>query len=84
MISRTALERPTKAGDSPVGENYGTLVLWGHIKAIFVTKFNIFERDKEDEQNHGSVVAYYVEEVLRNLTKSQTKILNCSRKIVLM
>ena len=28
MISRTALERPTRAGDSPVGENYQTFVLF--------------------------------------------------------
>ena len=49
-------------------------------KTHFVTIFNIFRRDEEDEQKDRRCSCSYIEDFLRNLTKSQLKILNCSRK----
>jgi len=43
----------------------------------------IFERDKEDEQNARKRSSSYDEDILGNLTQSQSKNRDCSRNRVL-
>ena len=52
-------------------------------KTLFVAKAMIFKRDQEDEQNARKRSSSYDEDILGNLTQSQSKNRDCSRNRVL-